>query len=255
MKQMFFDTMLTASIISGDKTVTRRKLKLPKNTYTDRYPVPSETVLYNFNGIKARFNIGDIFGTQIKAPYRTGDIVLVRETSHLNKVIDRKSPKVSMCFKADGRCMGFDVTEFEMNRLLKLTDKKKEQWLSPYYVTQATSRLFLEITDVRIERLQDITDEQALQEGIKEYMTDDMRTYYAPSKQWCCEFASKRRNRNDWQEKLSTPVKAFREVYESTLKKKDTGICDWQSNPYVWVIEFRKVDREYALEKEKNNER
>lgn len=82
-----------------------------------------------------------------------------------------------------------------------------------------------------------------------------MHTFYAPSEKWWHEFASKRRNRDDWQEKLSTPVKAFSEVYESTLKKKDTGICDWQSNPYVWVIEFRKVDREYALEKEKNNER
>lgn len=209
MKQIFFDTVLTASIISGDKTVTRRKLKIPKNTYTNRYPVPSETVLYNFNGIKARFNIGNIFGTQIKAPYRTGDIVLVRETSRLNKVIDRKSPKVSMYFKADGRCMDFDVTEFEMNRLLKLTDKKKEQWLSPYYVTQATSRLFLEITDVRIERLQDITDDQALLEGIKDFEIDNMHTFYAPSEKWWHEFASKRRNRDDWQEKLSTPVKAL----------------------------------------------
>lgn len=255
MKQMFFDTMLTASIISGDKTVTRRKLKIPKNTYTDRYPVPSETVLYNFNGFAAYFHVNDIYGTRIKAPYRTGDIVLVRETSRLNKVIDRKSPKVSMCFKADGHCMDFDVTEFEMNRLLKLTDKKKEQWLSPYYVTQATSRLFLEITDVRIERLQDITDDQALLEGIKDFDIDNMHALYAPSEKWWREFASKRRNRDDWQEKLSTPVKAFRGVYESTLKKDDTGICDWQSNPYVWVIEFRKVDREYALKKEKNNER
>lgn len=249
MKYLYFNTYLNSSILSGEKTVTRRKLKLPVSRYTGLKPLHSELNLTGFNGISADFTVNELFNASVKAPYQTGDIICIKETCRLYDILDQYKPKVSICFKADDSCEDFEVTSEEVTRLLTLSDS--HYWLSPYYVKLDTARLFLEVTDVRIERLQDITDEQVTAEGIQEYSVDEIHTCFAPSVQWLGEFVKKRRNRDNWQEKLSTPVKAFKELYDSTLKKKDKGVCDWESNPYVWVIEFQRVSREYALKKER----
>lgn len=249
MKYLYFNTCLNSSILSGEKTVTRRKLKLPISRYTGLKASHSELNLAGFNGVSADFTVNEIFNTSVKAPYQTGDIICIKETCHLADIPDQNVPKVAMFFKSDGRYEEFAVTADELIRLFNLSNR--HYWLSPYYVKLDTARLFLEITNVRIERLQDITDEQVMAEGIQEYSVDEIHTYFAPSVQCLGEFVKKRRNRDNWQEKLSTPVKAFKELYDSTLKKKDKGVCDWESNPYVWVIEFQRVSREYALKKER----
>lgn len=76
------------------------------------------------------------------------------------------------------------------------------------------SRILLEITAVRVERLQDITDEQALAEGVAvcEQDLDPGCNCYSP-----------------------------RELF-SILWSSLYGVESWQSNPYVWVIEFRRVE-------------
>lgn len=247
MKYLFFNTSLNSLILTGEKTVTRRKLKLPVSRYTGLKPLHSELNLTGFNGTNADFTVNEIFNTSVKAPYRIGDIVCIKETCRLYDIVDQYEAKVSICFKADDSCEDFVVTSEEVTRLLTLSDS--HYWLSPYYIKLATARLFLEITDVRIERLQDITEEQAAKEGIKEFHIDGTDFVYAPSNDWLESF--RRKNPKNWNRKLSAPVQAFKELYNSTLKKRDIEVCDWESNPYVWVIEFKRVSREYALKKER----
>ena len=84
------------------------------------------------------------------------------------------------------------------------------------------ARIWLKVTDVRVERLQDITDDGAKAEG-----------------------ANWKNGKNvGWEEKMRrTAVERFAEIWESTIKKTDKHIHGWDANPYVWVIEFERCDK------------
>ncbi len=88
------------------------------------------------------------------------------------------------------------------------------------------ARIFLKVTDVRIERLQDITEEQARKEG-------------------CITYNDKVENKkfkNVLEFDLTTK-EAFVDLWGSTIKKQDLDIYGWKANPWVWVIEFELIKR------------
>jgi hypothetical protein len=81
------------------------------------------------------------------------------------------------------------------------------------------SRLTLEITGVRVERLQDITEADATAEGI---LRDGEGWRGDPRLPWC-----------------ASPIGAFRSLWESI-----NGIGSWDANLFVWVVEFRRIEQE-----------
>lgn len=80
------------------------------------------------------------------------------------------------------------------------------------------ARIFLRVTNVRVERLQDIGD--CTKEGI------------APGRHETAHM-------NDYDERCD-----FKFLWGSTIKSKDRGMYGWDSNPYVWVIAFEKITKE-----------
>lgn len=81
------------------------------------------------------------------------------------------------------------------------------------------ARIFLRVTKVRVERLQDITPEQIDAEGCKEYAYSAETGELLPS-------------RPTW----------FSIVWDNTIKKSDLDKYGWEVNPWVWVIEFERID-------------
>ncbi|VTN08304.1 Uncharacterised protein [Raoultella terrigena] len=81
------------------------------------------------------------------------------------------------------------------------------------------SRITLEITDVRVERLNSISESDAIAEGLKRY-NDDGIIYYGPFGRGDCR-----------------PEVAYRDLWLSIY-----GAESWQANPWVWVIEFKRVE-------------
>ena len=83
------------------------------------------------------------------------------------------------------------------------------------------ARIFLKVTNVRIANLQDITDEEAKKEG-----------------------ANFKNGKNvGWKEKIErTAIQRFAEIWDKTIKKSELGIYGWNANPWVWVIEFERVN-------------
>ncbi|WP_201766957.1 hypothetical protein [Chrysiogenes arsenatis] len=80
------------------------------------------------------------------------------------------------------------------------------------------SRITLEVTNVRVERLQDISDVDAIAEGCDDtHITET----HPPSQAF----------------RKPTPREAFRVLWDSIYGKKDG--CPWVDNPLVWVIEFK----------------
>lgn len=74
----------------------------------------------------------------------------------------------------------------------------------------------MNMTNVRVERLQDITEDSALAEGAQTTAT------------------------------FQSACHVFRDIWDSTLKPADRDIYGWAANPWVWVIDFERIDREEA---------
>jgi len=90
------------------------------------------------------------------------------------------------------------------------------RWKPSIHMFRRDSRILLEITDVRVERLQDITYEQAAAEGV----------HRGPLREWCAS--------DEGGACHKYPVPAFRDLWQSVGG-------DWDANPWVWVVEFKRV--------------
>ena len=189
MKPILFNTDMVRAILEGRKTGTRRvgKFKLGQNPQWTGY-IPDGPVLYGSNNIPAS-----------KSPYHPGDILYVRETW-------ARSMAGTYLYKATDTPIILD------------------RWHPSIYMPKEAARLFLRVTDVLVERLQDITSGQIDAEGCKEW------AYSAKTG-----------------ELLPSGPSFFRIQWDTTIKPANLPIYGWDANPWVWVIEFERVSKEAAL--------
>lgn len=123
-------------------------------------------------------------------------------------------------------------------------DKKPEgckAWKPSIFMPRRLSRLTLEITDVSVERLQEISAGDAISEGAmtldQEWIAKQFPTYAADYAQW------KRIGLSNIAPPIGPgPVRRFRALWESI-----NGAKSWDVNPFVWVIAFRMVQNEFGL--------
>lgn len=110
------------------------------------------------------------------------------------------------------------------------SDEKPEdrKWKPSIFMPRAASRITLEITSVRVERLKDISEEDARAEGIIWEQTSEGAIFLAPGTK-----QSFNKKNMEWG---STPREAYRFLWESI-----NGKGSWDKNPWVWVIEFKKL--------------
>ena len=99
------------------------------------------------------------------------------------------------------------------------------RWHPSIHMPRQAARIFLRVTGVRIERLQAIQTMDAVAEGA------DARWY-----------------QDEWGNPIyeNTPIDVFSELWDSTIKKSDLPLYGWDANPWVWVINFEKIDRPEA---------
>ena len=106
-------------------------------------------------------------------------------------------------------------------------------WTTPMFMPRWASRILLEIIDIRVERLQDISEADALKEGIRNYnfeMEDSPDTYVGYT----------HLQKDDGKSTLyKTPAIAFERLWDTLNAKKG---YQWSSNPWVWVVEFKVVE-------------
>lgn len=199
MKPILFNTEMVRAILDGRKTVTRRVVKpQPEGVHTI---LDCDEDAHTFDLLCGNCGAGGIFADwseTIKAPYWHGDILYVRETWCKGKISGEKE---RYFYKADGSL------EYPCN------------WSPSIHMPREAARIFLRVTDVRVERLQDIDDNGVVSEGLK----------------------------------IGAP---FDELWDSTIKKSDLPIYGWDANPWVWVISFRRISKVEAQKggEEANNE-
>lgn len=203
---ILFNTEMVRAILDGRKDATRRIVKgfIPDDA------VWGYTAFTPKGYISCRGTFADGYGEKFfKLPCEPGDILYVRETW-------KKAPNGYFYYEDWQKDDIADVTK----------------WKPSIYMPKEAARIWLKVTDVRVERLQDITEEQACMEG-----TD-------PWDEACYE-------NNGWHPTLSDPdsggdpnmIDGFHKLWNSTIKKSDLDSYGWEANPYVFVIEFIRIDK------------
>jgi len=184
------------AVYEGRKTVTRRVIN-PQPEVFDNAGYPDYVCL--------------------KHRYQVGDLLWLKESyCHGIEWDDCKPSEV------DPLCGGNDIWYFaDGERPTEGWGKKRSSRFMPKWV----ARTWLEVVSVRPERVQDITDEDAIKEGIRTVQLPNKVTLYHIS---------------TWPDPMAadTPRGAFRNLWDSINAKRG---YPWESNPFVWRIEFKEL--------------
>lgn len=206
-RPILFNGEMVRALLDGHKTVTRRAIKNIDNTTRFIELEENPSVIASdkhgteypkeIKGLYACFaSDTDVFPL-VKAPYRPGDILYVRETF----------------FRFDGG--GYAYKAESNARSEKIRQELGYKWRPSIHMPKKAARIFLRVTDVRVERLQDILNDPP---GPNNQVVREGCTYG-------CDFIS---------------------TWENTIKPADRALYGWEANPWVWVIEFERISREDA---------
>ena len=227
---ILFNTDMVRAILDGRKTVTRRLAKkVPIETHR------IERIEAEDGKLKFECHLGgymsDVPGfvdgvTVIEAPYQPGDILYVRESvfQGVGHYLDVSGDTVSV-FTND-----FEYYADGLHEKDHWKDKYEHTWMHrrpSIHMPKEAARIWLKVTDVRVERLQEITDDDCEKEGLENYC-----------KKCHALFSNCDTCLNDGGIKED-----FKELWNSTIKKSDLGIYGWGANPWVWVIEFERCEK------------
>lgn len=213
-KPILFNTEMVKAILEGRKTVTRRIVKLPK------WIEKQEDGLYTLfaDGTCYENKHFEDIATYLNKPCSPGNILYVRETwsDHYTAESDGK---LVYCYKADGVNLQAECLSGESNR-----------WYPSIHMPKEAARIFLKVKDVRMERLKDITEDGAIHEGV-----EGVRCDHAGLGAYGCTDCMN----TGW---LEPPTLHFMYLWNSTINKSDLELYGWDANPYVWVIEFERIE-------------
>jgi hypothetical protein len=223
-RPIIFNGPMVRAILSGTKTQTRRVVKLqPTGEWKIDTPpvlgrITSKHHLKERFGVFVRLDIETCFplASLIPCPYgHPGDRLWVRETWAAPHAYDHLPPRL---IPQDAR-IHYAASE-ERGGLL---------WSSSIYMPRWASRITLEVIDVRVERLQDISEADAMAEGVRGYP-------FRPDEGWpiCTGYMV---GDDDGKTTLHPkPQDPYRLLWESI-----NGPGSWDTDPWVWVIQFKRI--------------
>ena len=192
-KPILFNTEMVRAILDGRKSCTRRICK-DANEYTvpdmDFYNADRRT--YAVHNFVDKEHMEQLSTAERTCPICTGDILYVRETW-------KKAPNGYYYYE-----------DWQRNDIADVT-----KWKPSIHMPKEAARIWLKVTDVRVERLQEITEVQAQAEGCNSGLLTG----------------------------ACTARGQFEDLWNSTVKKSDIDRYGWDANPYVWVIEFERCEK------------
>ena len=193
-KPILFNTEMVRAILDGRKDATRRIVKgfIPNDA------VWGYTAFTPKGYISCRGTFADGYGEKFfKLPCEPGNILYVRETW-------KKAPNGYYYYE-----------DWQKNVIADIT-----KWKPSIRMPKEAARIWLKVTDVKVERLQNITEDGSKAEGA----IDNRGFIHSPDNEY---------------DRIHTAREHFIEIWNSTIKKSS----GWDASPWVWVIEFERCEK------------
>ena len=227
-RPILFSAPMVRAILEGRKTVTRRAIKVqPHIDASGNFCVGRSN--YGQDGYGKPMTKHFVNGC---CPYgKPGDRLWVRETFALlgnedgccidwqDNLVKGDERDAARIYRASCPPGDYGLNQIPAKAEWKPDTEAMEYdgaWRPSIHMPRWASRILLEITGVRVERLQDITHEQAAAEGV----------HRGPLREWCAS--------DEGGACHKYPVPAFRDLWQSVGGS-------WDANPWVWVVEFKRV--------------
>ena len=220
---ILFRGPMVHAILAGTKTQTRRVVK-PHPTNVWGWGVINNTRKPKHGKFCAHvrgIHCGDVW---VECPYgKPGDRLWVKENFHLGSYVKEQHAQGAIIAYAVGKSTAFkNMTDAEMARCRLKPDPRpwaESRTIPSLLMPRWASRITLSVTGVRVERLQDISEEDAMAEGCDQLNSGCypfLATFMPPEGHWA------RRN--------------YCKLWESI-----NGPDSWALNPWVWVIQFNRI--------------
>ena len=234
-KPILFNTEMVRAILDGRKTCTRRAIKPQPD---EKHKFPLGFVTDSTEKKKAGcFGFGiDEYGGSIqyaKPPYQPGDILYVRETWQCWRA-HRYEATADIRFRAGGDDVRLQFANGNTDSINRLDyDTFVHKWFSHYgewkqslFMPKEAARIWLKVTDVRVERLQEMKPVDVIKEGAYLDCWDCLNTYGESGSQ-CCYGTEEQCSQCD------EVMMEWEKLWNSTIKKSDIDRYGWDANPYV----------------------
>lgn len=212
-KPILFNTEMVRAILDGRKDATRRIVKgfIPDDA------VWGYTAFTPKGYISCRGTFADGYGEKFfKLPCEPGDILYVRETWEHFECCCCEGDEHGNCYR--------EPQQSALNKscgcyMYRATDEiyGDARWHPNIHMPKEAARIWLKVTNVRVERLQEITIDGIRNEGIS-----SMAVHAGD---------------------MEIALKEWKNLWNSTIKKTDLDSYGWEANPYVFVIEFIRIDK------------
>ena len=237
-KPILFSTPMVQAILAGTKKQTRRVVSLPNSI---EFPEEVEFTRMQSgypDGTRAVFGYMDEPNSFSVSGYQIGDVLWVRETwLKIIKDVEFEGRTTEFAYRANQKENEEKFGHIKNGIGKRFIDAWK--WKPSIFMPKEAARIFLKVIDVRVEELQDITEADAIAEGImvkKKYfeqvceipisqIANDVDVYH----NYITGFYERGCLHPEW---------SF-----ASLWKKINGIESWDLNPLVWVISFEQIDK------------
>jgi hypothetical protein len=197
-RPILFSASMVRAPIAGTKTQTRRAVK---------FPIKCKDIGCELAGCELTH---ELRRRPDLCPYgKPGDLLWVRETWSANYPEVGYKADTSAAYFGDGPHRG---------ALLRMYDRQLGEWRPSIHMPRWASRLTLRVTEVRVERLQDISWSDAIAEGVWKTVGG----YWSYG--------------DEFNPSYETPMGAFQGLWESI-----NGPDSWDANPWVWAITFEVI--------------
>lgn len=238
---ILFNTEMVRAILESRKSCTRRVVKpqqfigmLPDKC---KNGAPEEFLKEKKLMFKPYCDMTDIelINTAYKAPYQPGDILYVRETWEYFECCCCEGDEHGNCYR--------EPQQSALNKscgcyMYRATDEiyGDARWHPSIHMPKEAARIWLKVTDVRVERLQEMKPVDVIKEGAYPDCWDCLNTYGESGSQ-CCYGTEEQCSQCD------EVMMEWEKLWNSTIKKSDLSCYGWNANPWVWIIEFERCEK------------
>ena len=217
---ILFSTAMVKALLEGRKTMTRRKVKFPLKSKTHHISIGEGP---------------DAPPVEWCPLGKVGDIVWVRETF----ISGYKMEEGSFVYDEAGETIPktwYRADNVNFNWYDGTSDFPLDNvpWKPSIHMPFTAARIFLKITEIRVERLNNITDKDAIAEGIDWFSQEVGMPRY---KDYTADASGYGHPDHDYPT-VGVPACSF-----STLWESINGIDSWEANPWVWVIVFERCEK------------